>query len=525
MESIQGITDGDPPAPTPKPATTPEQPTITNGTCSPSTHPNIIIAGAGPAGLLLALLLTSPSPISPSSPTPSPPLPIKITILESYPSLDHRLRATQYGVPATRVFAQVPGLLPRIRAASIESFPQICWRRTRGSQRGATDPNNSSSDSNGTGERNDEAGPGKRTGEDHEILVTVDLSVIKDHEERMVILPLNKLTEIMYGMLTERKAVGQADVEILFEHEVLGVGQAIGDQHAEGKAWVDVRVKGDGSRKEHDRGEGGAGGGEVEHMKFEERIQRFEASYIIGCDGSRSAVRKSLFGHHWPGVTFDCHLSVQNVYYPGFETHNWTGGNYLIDPEYWGLIANRGKGGLWRVTYGDNTVGLTDAEYELRREKAFEVMLPGHPKAGEYKVEQTDHFRTHNRCVDSMRVGRVLLVGDAAHVNNPWGGYGCMSAVLDAGGLAQCLRGLLEGKAGEEILDLYAEVRREKFLQYVDRRSRMNYERVRNEDPGRVVREDKLMGILRGLEGDAEGTKEFLLKTSSIEYDFTQHYR
>jgi 2-polyprenyl-6-methoxyphenol hydroxylase-like FAD-dependent oxidoreductase len=457
----------------------------------------------------------------------SPPPKVSIKILESYPSLDHRLRATQYGVPATRVFAQVPGLLPRIRAASIESFPHICWRRTRAERsEPRSKANGASSDAaagNGDGESKDEASSGARTGKDHEVLVTVDLSVIKDHEERMVILPLNKLTEIMYGMLMERKAAGQADVEILFEHEVLGVGQqSDGNQDGkDGKAWVDVRVKGDGSRKEHARGTGG----EVEHhTKVEEKTQRFEADYIIGCDGSRSAVRKSLFGHNWPGITFDCHLSVQNVFYPGFETHNWTGGNYLIDPEYWGLIANRGKGGLWRVTYGDNAVGLTDAEYELRREKAFEVMLPGHPKPGEYKVEQTDHFRMHNRCVDRMRVGRVLLVGDAAHVNNPWGGYGCMSAVLDAGGLAQCLRGLFEGRAGEEILERYAVVRREKFLRFVDERSRKNYERVRNDDPAKVVREEKLMGILRGLQGNPEGTKEFLLKGSSIEYDFTQHY-
>ena len=183
--------------------------------------------------------------------------------------------------------------------------------------------------------------------------------------------------------------------------------------------------------------------------------------------------------------------------------------------EYWGLVAKRGKGGLWRVTYGD-VDGLTIEEYEERRPKAFETLLPGHPKPGEYKITQTDHFRIHNRCVESMRVGRILLAGDAAHVNNPWGGYGCMAAVLDAGGLADCLIGLYEGKAGEEILDLYSQIRREKYLKFIDVRSRKNFHRISQADPDTVLQTDKLLGIFQQLDGDAEGTKAFLLVGLSI---------
>lgn len=182
----------------------------------------------------------------------------------------------------------------------------------------------------------------------------------------------------------------------------------------------------------------------------------------------------------------------------------------MVDPTYWGLIAKRGKGGLWRVTYGD-VDGLSNEEYEKRRETAFEKLLPGHPKPSQYKITETDHFRTHNRCVESMRVGRVLLAGDAAHVNNPWGGYGCMCAVLDAGGLADCLIGVYQGKAGDELLDLYAQVRREKYLKYIDERSQRNFNRVRNQDPDRVLENDKLLKIFQEIEGDAEATRAFLL--------------
>lgn len=178
--------------------------------------------------------------------------------------------------------------------------------------------------------------------------------------------------------------------------------------------------------------------------------------------------------------------------------------------EFWGLLARRGKGGLWRVTYGD-IAGLSEEEYLERRIKAFERLLPGHPQPHDYKITQTDQFRIHNRCVEKMRVGRIFLAADAAHVCNPFGGYGAMCAILDVGGLADCLIGVYEGKAGDDILDLYAQIRREKFLKYVDERSMKNMHRIKDADPQTLKDNDKLLGIFQELEGNAEATKSFLM--------------
>jgi 2-polyprenyl-6-methoxyphenol hydroxylase-like FAD-dependent oxidoreductase len=204
------------------------------------------------------------------------------------------------------------------------------------------------------------------------------------------------------------------------------------------------------------------------------------------------------------------------VFYDGFEEHGWDGGNYMMDPEFWGLIAKRGKakgseGTLWRVTYGDSAAGLSDEEYVKRREIAFRKMLPGHPDPSQYKVTQTDQFRMHNRCVDTMRVGRIFLAADAAHVCNPFGGYGCMAGILDVGGLSDCLIGIYDGKADEDILDLYAKIRREKFIHFVDRRSRKNLSRIRNADPDTALETDPFLTLLRSMEGDEQKTREFLL--------------
>lgn len=86
-----------------------------------------------------------------------------------------------------------------------------------------------------------------------------------------------------------------------------------------------------------------------------------------------------------------------------------------------------------------------------------------------------------------------------------------MSACLDVGGLADCLIGYHSGRTGAEILDTYARVRREIFLRYIDARSIKNLKRVAESDPWSVAETDKFFGILRGLNGDPEKLKEFLL--------------
>ena len=217
------------------------------------------------------------------------------------------------------------------------------------------------------------------------------MGLVEDEEDRMVVLQLGIIVQIMYKHCVEKY---KEWIDVRFEHRVVGTGQD------EGKAWVDVEI------------------GE------EKRVERMEADYLIGCDGSSSAVRRSLFGREWPGQTFDYRFIVQNVFYD-FEKHGWQGGNYMVDPDHWGLIARRGHGGLWRVTYGDSAVGLTDEEYLARRDWHFKNMLPGAPEPEEYRIEQTNMYNIHNRCVPSFKVGRVLLAADAAHVNNPMGGYGC----------------------------------------------------------------------------------------------------
>jgi len=62
-------------------------------------------------------------------------------------------------------------------------------------------------------------------------------------------------------------------------------------------------------------------------------------------------------------------------------------------------------------------------------------------------------------------VGRVLLAGDAAHACNPFGGMGLTGGLCDAGGLSDCLIGVLQKGCGDDLLDKYAEIRKKIFLE------------------------------------------------------------
>lgn len=93
----------------------------------------------------------------------------------------------------------------------------------------------------------------------------------------MVVLPLGRVCEILYD-----EAIS-AGVGVLFKHRVLPqIGQT------DDKAWVDVDAGGD--------------------------VKRFEADYIVGCDGGNSQIRRSLFGDlEFPGWTWNQQIIASNV--------------------------------------------------------------------------------------------------------------------------------------------------------------------------------------------------------------------
>src|ERR1700754_1414955 len=95
------------------------------------------------------------------------------------------------------------------------------------------------------------------------------------------------------------------------------------------------------------------------------------------------------------------------------------------------------------------------AQLIARQPMKYEIMLPGHPKPGDYKLDNISPYKIHQRCAEKFRVGRFLLAADAAHLCNPFGGLGLTGGLVDAGGLAECFEGIVQGLADDSILDIY----------------------------------------------------------------------
>ncbi|KAK7935937.1 FAD-dependent monooxygenase terC [Apiospora marii] len=250
--------------------------------------------------------------------------------------------------------------------------------------------------------------------------------------------------------------------------------------------------------------------------------KKIHADYIVGCDGATSMVRKSLFPD-FPGFTWERQIVATNVYYDFEGTHGFTNTNFILHPEHFCMVAKITRDGLYRVTYGE-AGGLTLDEIKERLPMKFKTILPGHPDPSDYKLVSLAPYKMHQRCAPSFRVGRVLLAADAAHLCNPWGGMGITGGFVDAGGLADCLIGLWDGRADESILDLYSEKRRAVWRDLIDPASQDNFRRVSDPDPDTLLERDPVMKACKAAEGDVGLQREAFMGMMGLRYDFTQHY-
>src|SRR5258707_9137276 len=80
----------------------------------------------------------------------------------------------------------------------------------------------------------------------------------------------------------------------------------------------------------------------------------------------------------------------------------------------------------------------------------------------------SSYFRIHHRQAAQMRVGRVFIAGDAAHVHSPFGGQGMNTGLHDVWNLVWKLDLFLHGHGNEELLQSYSAERRPVIKQVIE---------------------------------------------------------
>jgi 3-(3-hydroxy-phenyl)propionate hydroxylase len=311
----------------------------------------------------------------------------------------------------------------------------------------------------------------RRTGE----VADFDMSVIADETPFPFRLQLEQyeMTLLVNEMLTNYPAA-----EVRFGHEVIDF-----EQHANG-----VRVR----------------------VQTAAGVDTLAGSFLVGADGAGSNVRKAA-GIDYGGFTYDEKFLVVSTPFAFEEVFdNLSYVNYVADPEEWCVILRTDK--LWRVLWPtDRSQGddhyLRDAFLQERLHHLYD-------KPGDYEIGHRTLYHVHQRVAETYYQGRMALVGDACHINNPLGGMGMNGGLHDAFNLAEKLQRIIQDGADiDGTLALYDRQRRELAVQFVQEHTINNKRIMESTDPDiQRKRQRDLMQTAR----DPERAKAFVMERAMI---------
>ena len=189
--------------------------------------------------------------------------------------------------------------------------------------------------------------------------------------------------------------------------------------------------------------------------------QSFAGKWLVGCDGSRSVVRKAggfEFAGTEPeftGYSVQADLADPAQLSPG--RHLTPRGMYLqSQPGY--LVLQDFDGGVFHDA--QQPVTLAHVQQVLRRISGIEVTIA----ALHLATTWTDRARQ----ATTYRHGRLLLAGDAAHIHSPLGGQGLNLGLGDALNLGWKLAATIHGQAPAGLLDSYTTERHPLGAQVLD---------------------------------------------------------
>ncbi len=195
----------------------------------------------------------------------------------------------------------------------------------------------------------------------------------------------------------------------------------------------------------------------VEAIIMNERGEqrRVRASYVLGCDGSRSAVRAAM-GAHYVG-TSDLRPNFGFVFRaPGLARrlpHGPAVQYWVLNPAFPGVMGRMDMEDQWWA--GVNGVSAEIGQANTQR------LIHGLVGAEiDAEILGTDPWTARMLLADRYRSGRIFLVGDAAHLNPPWGGHGFNTGIGDAVNIGWKLAAVLNGWGGDDLLESYETERR-----------------------------------------------------------------
>ncbi|RLU90504.1 FAD-dependent oxidoreductase [Streptomyces griseocarneus] len=193
-----------------------------------------------------------------------------------------------------------------------------------------------------------------------------------------------------------------------------------------------------------------ADGVDVDVREEDGAARRLRAAYVVGADGVRSAVRQAL-GMPFPGKSVLRSVMLADV-------------RLATEPAEVPVAESGAAGFAFLVPFGDGWYRViawergsdlpSDAPVDMENLRSVVHALFG-TDYGMGDARWTSRFHSDERQVPRYREGRVFLAGDAAHVHSPAGGMGMNAGLQDSANLGWKLAAVLQGRAGETLLDSY----------------------------------------------------------------------
>ena len=235
----------------------------------------------------------------------------------------------------------------------------------------------------------------------------------------------------------------------------------------------------------------------------------YMGNWLIGADGANSIVRQ-LSGINFEGFTWEeKFLVVSTTYDYKKYIKNLSYVNYYADPQQWFFLLK--VPGLWRVMFPvqkeENEADIFGAECVENRMQWVQAS----PKT--FEIAHRTLYKVHQRVAAKYREGRIFLIGDAAHINNPLGGMGMNGGIHDAFNLAEKISLFWHNQKNLSVLDLYEKQRRPVALEYVNKQSIKNKQ---NLEANTLEAQEAFRVFLSELMEDQSRAREYMMRVSMI---------
>ena len=206
------------------------------------------------------------------------------------------------------------------------------------------------------------------------------------------------------------------------------------------------------------------------------REEEVRARFVVGADGMHSSIRGAT-DIQFEGETYGESFVLADV------RMDWPLGqsevSLCFSPAGLVVVAPLPDGSFRIVATMDDapeTPSIEDIQ------KLLDERGPVSAPASIQEINWSSRFRVHHRLASSYRDGRILLMGDAAHVHSPAGGQGMNTGLVDAIVLGEALTAVIRDCAPLSVLDDYARARRPAAAEVLSLASRLT--RIATVRPG-----------------------------------------